>query len=81
VEHEPALVLLDLQLPRMTGIELLARKATTPSIAATPVIVITGITPVPKVENVVAILQKPFTSDELLSLVRTFAPMPEPEAA
>ena len=62
-------------------VELLARKATTPSIAATPVIVITGITPVPKVENVVAILQKPFTSDELLSLVRTFAPMPEPEAA
>ena len=80
-EHEPTLVLLDLQLPGISGGEFLVRKAAMPAVAHIPVVVITGLSPVPKIHNVIAILRKPFTTDELLAIVGKLAPMPEPEAA
>lgn len=74
VEHEPDLVLLDFHLGGMTCTEFLENKAEVTSVAEVPVIVITGLSWVPKLDKVVAVLQKPFDVDALLELVRKLAP-------
>jgi DNA-binding response OmpR family regulator len=78
-KHEPSLVVLDLYLPGMSGAEFLVRKAAIDAVAAIPVVVITGLSDVPRLDNVVAALRKPFTIDEIVELVRKFAPLPRPE--
>ncbi len=80
-KHEPALVVLDLQLPGMSGAELLVRKMATGALAEIPVVVMTGLSTVPKLDNVVATLRKPFTIDEIVDLVWKFAPQPRPKSA
>jgi two-component system, OmpR family, response regulator MprA len=74
VEHEPDLVLLDFNLSGMTCPEFLENKAEVTSVAEIPVIVMTGLSCVPKLDRVVAVLEKPFDVDELLALVRKLAP-------
>lgn len=74
IEEEPDLVLLDLALPRMTGNEFLAHKAAVSAVAEIPVIVVTGLTSLPKLDKVVAVLRKPFDLEAMVDLVRQFAP-------
>jgi len=79
--HEPAMVLLDLQLPGMSGSEFLVRKSVIPTVAHIPVAVVTGLWKVAMPDNVVAVLRKPFTIDEILDVVWKFAPLPTPKSA
>jgi CheY-like chemotaxis protein len=74
LERAPDLVLLDLRLPGLSGEELLVRKAGVPAVAAIPVVVITAVTPAPALDNVVAMLLKPFTTEDLIEVVRKHAP-------
>ena len=74
VEEEPDLVLLDLALPRMTGIEFLANKDAVRTVAEIPVIVMTGLTGLPKLDRIIAVLRKPFDLEVMVDLVRQFAP-------
>jgi CheY-like chemotaxis protein len=79
--HEPAMVLLDLQLPGMSGSEFLVRKSVIPTVADIPVAVVTGLWKVAMPDNVVAVLRKPFTIDQILDVVWKFAPLPTPKSA
>jgi DNA-binding response OmpR family regulator len=81
VEEEPDLVLLDLALPRMTGMEFLVNKAAVSAVAGIPVIAMTGLTSVPKLDNIVAVLRKPFELEVMVDLVRQFAPASRWETA
>ena len=81
VEEEPDLVLLDLALPGMTGVEFLAHKAAVSAIAEIPVIVMSGFSRVPELDKVVAVLRKPFDLVALVELVGQFAPVEQTETA
>jgi CheY-like chemotaxis protein len=81
VEEEPDLVLLDLALPGMTGIEFLAHKAAVSAVAEIPVIAMSGLSRVPKLDKVVAVLRKPFDLEALVELVGQFAPVEQTETA
>jgi len=74
VEHEPDLVLLDIQLPDIGGIEFLELKEQVSGIADIPVIAMTGLMSVPRIDNVLGMLRKPFALEVLLDLVRRIAP-------
>jgi DNA-binding response OmpR family regulator len=74
VEHEPDLVLLDVQLPDIGGVEFLELKAQVSGIADIPVIVMTGLMSVPRIDHVLGMLKKPFALETLLDLVRRIAP-------
>jgi DNA-binding response OmpR family regulator len=80
-KHQPALVVLDLQLPGLPGVEFLVRKSGIPALAEIPVVVVTGLSNVPKLDKVVAMLRKPFTIDDILDIVWKFAPLPTPKRA
>ena len=79
VEHQPDLVLLDLELPGLHGEEFLKLKKEVSAVAEIPVVVITGLSRVPKLDRVVAMLPKPFTVEALLELARKHAPIGEAE--
>ena len=79
VEREPDLVLLDLELPGLHGEEFLKLKEEVSAVAEIPVVVITGLSHVPKLYRVVAMLPKPFTVEALLELARKYAPIGEAE--
>ncbi len=81
IEDAPHLVLLDLDLPGMTGTEFLQHKEAVSTVAAIPVIVITGLMRVPRLDGAVAVLHKPFTLEALVDLTRKFAPAEESETA
>ncbi|CAN5774294.1 response regulator [soil metagenome] len=76
VEHQPELVLLDLNLPRMDGFEVCRRLRSDPVTATLPVIVLTGHT---STDDMVAsldagaddFLAKPFQQAELLARMRS----------
>src|SRR2546423_3651332 len=74
IEEEPDLVLLDLDLPGMSGAEFLEHKAAVTAVARIPVIVLTGMARVPDLVNVAAVRAKPIDLEELLELVRKLAP-------
>lgn len=80
-KHEPALVVLDLQLPGISGAEFLVRKTALRAVAEIPVVVLKALMNIPQLDNVVATLRKPFTIDEILELVWKFAPLPRPKSA
>jgi len=77
VEEEPDLVLLDIALPRMSGMEFLAHKSAVRAVAEIPVIVMTGLTSLPKLDKIVAVLRKPFDLEVMVDLVRQFVPQRE----
>jgi CheY-like chemotaxis protein len=74
-QRRPDLILLDLNLPAMTGFEFLRRKALDASLAALPVVIMTAMTPHGRrfgAENVpedVPLLVKPFASAELIAVI------------
>jgi CheY-like chemotaxis protein len=69
----PALVLLDLVMPRMDGRELLGAMRGDAALAAIPVVLVTGTPPRDLRDEVRAILKKPVGIDDLLACVRAYA--------
>lgn len=72
----PALILLDLDLPQMTGFELLQWKRTQPSIRRIPVVVLTGDSATSAINSAYDLgansyLIKPGKPDEILRIVKT----------
>ena len=74
--YRPSLVILDLQMPVMGGYEFIARLRNDPSLAETPVFVVSASAPPGAPagpDGVVASLSKPFKIEELFSYVWRFA--------
>lgn len=73
-QHRPDLVLLNVDLPGVGAAHFLVTKAANPAVAQIPVVVMTASTRLPKLANTVATLWKPFQWEELIDIVRKYAP-------
>jgi CheY-like chemotaxis protein len=67
-DARPALVLLDLMMPVMSGLEFLEHKSRDREIAAIPVVIISGISV--DMPGDLPIIRKPFDADSVLDAVR-----------
>jgi CheY-like chemotaxis protein len=68
----PAVILLDLMMPGMSGWEFRAAQLREPALAGIPVVVVTALGHDPDIQ-VSAILAKPFRLEDLLAHIRRFA--------
>lgn len=71
IEH-PCLILLDLLMPVMNGMEFLKAKANDDIIAQIPVCVVSGVSDKPDLINIAAFVKKPIDLDILLKLVHQY---------
>lgn len=74
--HRPSLILLDLAMPRMNGIEFRARQRELPDkrLANVPVVVVSAVADAPQYKtalNAADVLVKPFEADRLLKAVES----------
>ena len=79
LEAPPDLILMDIQLPRLSGIEATQRLRQDPATAGIPIIVVTsfalsGDDQKAQEAGASAYLAKPYSPRELLALIRRFAP-------
>ena len=79
VEARPDLILMDIQLPIISGLEAIRRLRANPSTAGTPIIAITsfalsGDEQKAKAAGATAYLAKPYSPFDLLKLVRQYLP-------
>lgn len=79
LEMHPNLILMDVQLPKMSGLEAMRRLRANPVTAATPIVAITsfalsGDDQKAKEAGATAYLAKPYSPRELLALIRKLAP-------
>jgi two-component system cell cycle response regulator DivK len=79
LEIKPDLILMDIQLPKISGLEAIRRIRAQPDTAATPIIAITsfalsGDDQKAKEAGATAYLAKPYSPFDLLKLVRQYAP-------
>jgi CheY-like chemotaxis protein len=70
----PALILLDLRMPRLDGWQFLARRESVGRGERVPVVLLSGMTFIRDAPGVVDFLAKPLLPDKLLDCVRRFAP-------
>lgn len=78
-EHNPDLILMDIQLPKISGIEAMRALRQTPATAVTPIIAITsfalsGDHQKARDAGASAYLAKPYSPRELLSMIRELVP-------
>ena len=78
-EHNPDLILMDIQLPKVSGIDAMRALRQAPATAETPIIAITsfalsGDHQRAKDAGASAYLAKPYSPRELLSMIRELAP-------
>ena len=79
LEAKPGLILMDIQLPRISGLEAIRRLRAETATAATPIIAITsfalsGDEQKAKEAGATAYLAKPYSPFDLLKLVRQYLP-------
>jgi two-component system, cell cycle response regulator DivK len=79
LEHRPDLILMDIQLPKISGLEATRRLRAQPATATTPIIAITsfalsGDDQKAKDAGATAYMAKPYSPFELLSLIRKLLP-------
>jgi len=79
IEKKPDLILMDIQLPKISGMEAMRRIRADASMASTPIIAITsfalsGDDQKAKEAGATAYLAKPYSPFDLLKLVRQYAP-------
>lgn len=77
----PALVLLDLMMPKMDGMEFRAAQLADPAISGVPVVFMTASTAgkqAVEATGAAGLLRKPLAVDELLGVVHRFVPVPGP---
>jgi CheY-like chemotaxis protein len=69
-----ALVLTDLMMPLISGLELAQRLHSNPETAAIPLILMSAAMPKPIADSFTLVIQKPFAIDTLVQLVRKLVP-------
>ena len=79
LEMHPDLILMDIQLPKMSGLEAMRHLRANPATAATPIVAITsfalsGDDQKAKEAGATAYLAKPYSPRDLLALIRKLAP-------
>ena len=79
LEARPDLILMDIQLPKISGLEAMRRLRAEPSMAATPIIAITsfalsGDDQKAKGAGATAYIAKPYSPRDLLALIRKTLP-------
>jgi two-component system cell cycle response regulator DivK len=79
LEMHPNLILMDIQLPKMSGLEAMRRLRANPVTAATPIVAITsfalsGDDQKAKDAGATAYLAKPYSPRDLLALIRKLIP-------
>ena len=79
IDAQPDLILMDIQLPRVSGLEATRRLRQEPTTAHIPIIVVTsfalsGDDQKATAAGASAYLAKPYSPRELLALIRTFVP-------
>lgn len=72
----PCLILLDLLMPLMDGMEFLKAKNADETVASIPVCVVSGIADRPNLAGVVAFVKKPVDSDRLIAFVKEYCGTP-----
>jgi CheY-like chemotaxis protein len=82
----PNLVVTDLQMPRMSGLELAAKLSKAPQTSSTPIVMLTARGYILSKEqlaetNIRRLLPKPFSAKDILNLAVEFAGQPRTEAA
>lgn len=70
--ERPCLILLDLLMPVMNGMEFLAAKADEDIIAQIPVCIVSGVANRPDLDGVSGFIKKPIDLDVLLKFVKVF---------
>ena len=79
LEHRPDLILMDIQLPKISGMEATRRLRAAPETATTPIIAITsfalsGDEQKAKEAGATAYLAKPYSPRDLMALIRKILP-------
>jgi two-component system cell cycle response regulator DivK len=79
LEHVPDLILMDIQLPKISGMEAMRRIRTNPATAKTPIVAITsfalsGDDQKAREAGATAYLAKPYSPFDLLKLIRKILP-------
>jgi CheY-like chemotaxis protein len=72
----PCLILLDLLMPVMNGMEFLAAKAQEDAVASIPVCVVSGVADPPHISGITAFVKKPVEFNQLLEFVKRYCGEP-----
>jgi two-component system cell cycle response regulator DivK len=77
-QTRPALIVLDIQLPSLTGDEILKHMRANETLRAIPVVVISAFQALPESvhTDAQAVLKKPFNLAQLLDLIARWLPLP-----
>jgi CheY-like chemotaxis protein len=73
-QQRPDLVLLDLMLPNINGLMVMQEFSENPLTSDIPIIVVTGVDPVPDLPHAVLVLRKPCDPDQVAQMVEDHLP-------